>query len=368
PVARGEAGHLHLPLRLEPAASVLLCVDPAAQCPATSVLAADLPLVSVSREEIVGLASQAGRYAVSVGAQRGEPRLLTAAVRAMPQVVELDDEWEFETVAPNALPLTRWEYDMDSWVMNTDADANRHVYRARFESELDPADARLLLDGLAVDKVWKGSTLVNFELLVNGTVVGRSMGGRGDLNIEGMEPGEYLDHYIYEAEIEGLLVEGPNVIEVRTMGQLYETPNLAHPVILVGRFAVAGDKARPRLVREPGVIDGSGWHLQGYPHFSGVGVYSQTVRLTPAQRKCRLFLEMERPGDLFEVCVNGRSCGVRAWEPWSVEITDGVSGSGNLVQIRVANSLQNLLVQERKPSGILGRVRIVPRKEVRFRP
>ncbi|MGD9498337.1 MAG: glycosyl hydrolase, partial [Armatimonadota bacterium] len=39
PVARGEAGHLHLPLRLEPAASVLLCVDPAAQCPATSVLA-----------------------------------------------------------------------------------------------------------------------------------------------------------------------------------------------------------------------------------------------------------------------------------------------------------------------------------------
>ena len=49
---------------------------------------------------------------------------------------------------------------MDYWVMNTDADANQHVYRARFDAALDPADARLLLDGLAVDKVWKGSTIV----------------------------------------------------------------------------------------------------------------------------------------------------------------------------------------------------------------
>ena len=70
---------------------------------------------------------------------------------------------------------------------------------------------------------------------------------------------------------------------------------------------------------------------------------------------------MDRPGDLMQVCVNGKSCGVRAWEPWSVEITDAISGPSNLVQVQVANALQNLLVHTPRPSGILGRVRIVAR-------
>ncbi len=365
-VARAEPGHLHVPVRLEPTGSALLCVDPAAGCPATPVIAADLPVVAISDTKVVGLASGPGRYSVTLGSHDHEPRVVEAPVRALPQVLELADEWEFATVRPNALPLTRWEYDMKYRVVNTDADADQHVYRARFDSEVVPTDTRLLLDGLAVDKVWKQSTIVNFEVLVNGETVGRSTGGRGNLAIEGMEPGDYLDRYIYEADIDGLIVEGPNVVEVRTAGQLYETPNLGHPIIVVGRFAVVGGRARPKLVAEPAILDGSGWDAQGYPYFSGIGVYRQTVKLTPAQRNCRLFVEMERPGDLCEVIVNGRSCGVRAWEPWSVEITRAVGGPTNEIEVRVANSLQNLLVHEPKPSGLLGRVRIVPRKEVLF--
>ncbi len=365
-VARGEPGHLHVPLTLEPTGSVLLCVDPQAGCPSTPVIAADLPLVSVGEREIVGLASETGSYTVTVGTGEQQPVELSAAVRAMPDVVELDDAWEFVTDRPNALPLSKWEYEMNYWVINTDAAANQHIYRARFDSELLPAEARLLLDGLAVDEVWQQSTVVNFEVRVNDDVVGRSTGGHGKLALEGMAPGDYLDHYIYEAAIDGLIVKGPNVIEVRTQGQLYETPNLGHPVIITGHFAVAGGRARPRLVAEPGSIDGSGWQRQGYPYYSGIGIYRQSVRLTAAQRNCRLFLEMDQPGDLCEVLVNGRSCGVRAWEPWSVEITDFISGPTNEVEIRVANSLQNLLVHAPKPSGVLGRVRIVPRKEVTF--
>ena len=318
------------------------------------------------RREIVGLASAPGHYTVTVGTPEEQPVELTATVRAMPDVVELEDAWEFATDRPNALPLSKWEYEMNYWVINTDAAANQHVYRARFDSELLPAEARLLLDGLAVDKVWRQSTVVSFEVRVNDHVVGRSTGGRGDLAIEGMAPGDYLDHFIYEASIDGLIVKGPNVVEVRTQGRLYETPNLGHPVIITGRFAVEQGPGRPKLVAEPGAIDGSGWQRQGYPYFSGVGIYRRRVKFTAAQRRCRLFLEMDRPGDLCEVLVNGRSCGLRAWEPWSVEITDFVDGPTNEVEIRVANSLQNLLVHAPKPSGLLGRVRIVPRKQVAF--
>jgi hypothetical protein len=85
---------------------------------------------------------------------------------------------------------------------------NEHVYRARFTRRSRRGQARLLLDGLAVEKVWEGSTVVNFEVLVNGETVGRSTGARGSGAIQGMEPGEYLDHYIYEARSPGCSSRG----------------------------------------------------------------------------------------------------------------------------------------------------------------
>lgn len=365
-VVHGEAGHLHVKVHLEPTQATLLCIDPSAQCPSTPVIDASLPLEAVTRDHAVGLADATGRHSITLGAHSGEPRVIEQAIRAMPDVVELEDEWEFETASPNALPLTHWSYRMSYRVADVDRDINEHIYRARFHSEIVPAEARLLLDGLAVEKVWKGSTVVSFQISVNGDVVGRSTGARGRLQIEGMEPGDYLDHYIYESPLDDLLIEGPNVVEVRTQGQLYETPNLGHPVIIVGRFATGERDGEPALLAEPGTIDGSGWERQGYRYFSGVGIYRQKVKLTEAQRSCRLFLEMDRPGDLMEVRVNGRPCGARPWEPWRVEITNALSGPTNEIEVHVANSLQNLLVHEPKPSGILGRVRLVPRKEMRF--
>ncbi len=75
---------------------------------------------------------------------------------------------------------------------------------------------------------------------------------------------------------------------------------------------------------------------------------------------------MDRPGDLAEVTVNGQSCGARAWEPFEWDITTTCNSGTNELEIRIANSLQNLLVQEPKPSGLLGKVRIVPHKRVGF--
>ena len=88
---------------------------------------------------------------------------------------------------------------------------------------------------------------------------------------------------------------------------------------------------------------------------------------TQAEPDFALHLEMARPGDLAEVIVNGISCGVRAWEPFSWDISEAVGSGQNDLQIKVANSLQNLLLQEPKPSGLLGEVRIVPYKEIEFK-
>jgi len=47
-------------------------------------------------------------------------------------------------------------------------------------------------------------------------------------------------------------------------------------------------------------------------------------------------------------------------------ISKAVTSGQNNLQIEVANSLQNLLLQEPKSSGLVGQVRIVPYKEIRF--
>ncbi|GEM_PF-1054563 len=366
PVVHGDGRRVHVRLRLEPTQATLLCVNPEAACPSTPVIDADLPIQSFGRDHVLGLADRHGRFTITVGRHDGEPRVVEASVHSMPGVIELDDEWEFETLSPNALPLTHWSYRMKYSIADTDRTVNEGVYRARFQSDLVPEEARLLLDGLAVQKVWKGATVVAFSVAVNGTVVGRSLGGRGSTKVEGMEPGDYLDHYIYEAPLGELLIEGPNVVEVRTQGQLYPTPTLESPVIIVGRFATGERDGEPALLVEPGTIDGAGWDRRGYPFYSGVGVYRQRVKFTKAQCNCRIFLEMDHPGDLVEVRVNGKTCGTRAWEPWRVEITHAIEGPTNEIELWVANSLQNLLLQEPKPSGVLGRVRLVPRKDVRF--
>ncbi len=354
PVARGETTRTVVPLSLEPTESVILAVDPSRECPSTPLIAADLPIVRVEGNKAVGLTAQAGTYSVTVGGRGEEGEVVRVRVARPPAPLVLEDRWQFTTDKPNCLPLTRWSYEMRNEVTGRDSDANRRVYTSCFDADIVPGQARLLLDGLAVEKVWKRSRPISYKVEVNGQ------------RIEHFEPGTYLDHYIYEADLSGILREGRNEIVIETEGHLYEPGALQHPVVIVGRFAVAEEGQVPRLTAEPGEITAEGWEGQGYPYYSGVGIYSQTFRLTAARCACELWLEMERPRDLAEVLVNGKSCGVRCWEPFKWNIGSAAKTGINTIEIRVANSMQNLLVQQPRPSGIVGTVTIVPYRRVQF--
>lgn len=351
-VARGNNSGLEIPLTLPPVGSILLAILPDKQWPRTPLIAADLPIERVEQKQAVGLTAHPGRYTVTVGSLTEEPRVIAASVRKVPAVVELEQEWQFETLKPNILPLTDWQMRMENEVTGRDSDRNALRFTTTFQADLVPDEARLLLDGIAGEKVWQRSTQVDYQVLLNGQ------------ELE-FAPGQYLDHYMYEADLAGLIQKGTNRLEIITEGSLHEPAALRHPACVIGRFAVAGGPRRPRLVAEPGTISGP-WEEAGYPYYSGIGSYRHEFTLTGAQSRARLFLEMDAPGDLVEVLVNGKSCGVRAWEPWRVEITSAAQVGKNELELRIANSLQNLLVQEPKPSGLLGPVHIVPYREVEF--
>lgn len=351
PVVRG-VDRPQVLLDLPAVGTLVIGCEAAAGCPSTPLVDADLSIVSVDDKTAVGLADRTGKYHVTVGCPTGE-RVVSASVGRLPEPVVLADEWQFETAKPNALPLVDWQMRAINHVTGRDHASARLEFSTIVECEIVPEEARLLLDGLIVEKVWQRSSHVAFEVRVNGE------------RVQGWQTGQYLDHYIYEALVEGLLKAGRNEVVVVTTTHLYEMPALRYPVILTGRFAVSGAR-RPKVIAETDTLTGKGWDRQGYPYYSGIGVYRQWVNLTRAQLGCRLFLDFDRPGDLAEVFVNDSPCGVRAWEPWRVEITEAAKTGANLIEVRAANSLQNLLVQEPKPSGLLGTARIVACKEITF--
>ena len=356
PVVRGDADRLHIPVSLPPVGATVLMIEPLAQCPSTPLIDADVPILEVNDKEAVGLVSEPGTYGVTVGSLEGKPRVVRARVRSMPATIELGESWEFATDKPNALPLVDWSYQIDNEAPESHPDAveTRRIFTASFEAEIVPEGVKMLLDGPRTDKIWHNSWVRDHEVFINGEA------------ITDFVPGEYLDHYIYEADVTGLIRQGRNQVKMVSETHFSEPGAIYHPVIMVGRFAVAGQR-RLRMVAEPGRIQTGPWDKQGYPYYSGIATYHQQFRASAAQMATRLHLEMPNPGDLAEVIVNGKSCGVRAWEPFAWDISRAVKVGQNELEIKVANSLQNLLVQQPKASGLLGNVRIVPYKEVRFK-
>jgi hypothetical protein len=108
------------------------------------------------------------------------------------------------------------------------------------------------------------------------------------------------------------------------------------------------------------------WTTQGYPFFSGRAVYRRTFDLPHAFTGQRVFLEPEMADDVLEVVVNGQQAGVRLWAPYAVEITDLLQAGENTLELRVANTLVNLLEATERPSGLTGAPRLVPHRHFIF--
>jgi hypothetical protein len=89
-------------------------------------------------------------------------------------------------------------------------------------------------------------------------------------------------------------------------------------------------------------------------------VYRKRFELPESFAGQRVFLEPEMQDDVLEVIVNGRSAGVRLWEPYQVEVTDLLKPGDNTLELRVANTLVNLLERVERPSGLAGAPKLVP--------
>jgi hypothetical protein len=171
-----------------------------------------------------------------------------------------------------------------------------------------------------------------------------------------------LDKEVFELNENSLYHKGENVLAVRVRVNGPEE-GLLEPLRLFGDFLVnlnegesLGAELKP-LPEDYRVCTGS-WTHQGFPHYSGSGIYEQAIVLDTIEKDCRYKLGFNSGSQAAEVFINGKSAGIAAWEPFEVDITGFLRQGTNRIGIKVTNTLENLLYGVQKPAGLLGSAKI----------
>jgi hypothetical protein len=218
-------------------------------------------------------------------------------------------------------------------------------YRIFFYADYLPPKLSLILDGFAGSKR---------SLYVNGEPVkSRPVRSQVDAQMKAVDITPYVR-------------KGENLIALRLV-VTNPTDGLLDLLKLTGDFSLAPQGNGAYRIEAPvASFQPRSWTEQGYPFLSGRGVYRKRFHLPEAFEGQRVFLEPEMYDDVLEALVNGQSAGVRLWEPYPIEITSLLKSGENILELRVANTLVNLLEAVERPSGLAGPPKLVPYRMFTF--
>ena len=102
------------------------------------------------------------------------------------------------------------------------------------------------------------------------------------------------------------------------------------------------------------------WTEQGYPFYSGTINYKTNLDLDDKYIGGELILFLECGEDVAEILINGNKL-VLPWHPYNADITELVTTGKNNIDIKITNTLINMLEGVPKKSGILKEPEILHR-------
>jgi hypothetical protein len=184
-------------------------------------------------------------------------------------------------------------------------------------------------------------------------------------------PGLTAMHLSAKGRITQAWVDGQTV----TVGgdRIVLSDTLAHPSQVAlrveqepGTYAGAVFAEPVTFECETGEIPLGDWSAHGLSTYSGIGVYSQSLRLTPAHLEGKVILDLSNARSVAEVVVNDKPAGVGLARPFRFDITRLVRKGDNRIDIKVANTLANHMSTYPTPwvmegqtiSGLLGPVTV----------
>jgi hypothetical protein len=203
-------------------------------------------------------------------------------------------------------------------------------YRTSFEAEKLVKNMRLLIDGFS------GS---GYRLFINGKEVA-DKGRRSKLDAE-----------IKEVDIDKFLIPGKNYVAVR-LTVTRRTDGMLDLLKIVGDFSLKQKDVEFSINEKKNEIEIGDWTKQGFPFFSGTGIYETTFDLPKEYLDGKLFLKLNCGEDVAEVIINNSEPVVIPWNPYRIDITNLVKAGKNTIKIKITNTLINILEAVQKESGL----------------
>ena len=367
---RLSGGRTLFELELPPVGSAFILAKPGT---GWRIVDANFNVESVTNDELKGF-GRAQEPFVDLETD-GPPRHLSMQADTPVAEYVFRGHWEFKPETENALVLGKWSVAQEAAGRPLDAYAKRDLdtsswlqmvpgawsyqlpaepdvpypipvwYRTSFQAGYLPPRLNLIVDGFA------GS---QWSLFVNGE------------SVKSTPVRSRVDGQMKAVDITPHLRKGENLIALRLV-VTNPTDGLLDLLKLTGDFSLAKQADGTYRIEAPHTsFQPASWTDQGYPFFSGQGVYHRSFYLPESFAEQRVFLEPEMHDDVLEVLVNSQSAGVRLWEPYGVEITSLLKPGENTLELRVANTLVNLLEGVERPSGLAGPPKLVPYRTYTF--
>lgn len=261
---------------------------------------------------------------------RGEMNVETA--------VPLADDWKFDLLADNVLPLC------DGEVRNRDM---RQTCVYHFQVRDVPAELKLVIDReMTKSELLCNQYSSNLKCFINGNLV------------ETFAPGTHIDYFMFEAEISEFLKKGDNEISIGYSSSLWEQDRQFHVPFIVGQFQLVAEYDGFAIAAPEENITLGDWGDQGYQFYAGEVSYKQSIVLPEEFRGKRLTLSLGDLSNAVEVLINGQSLGRKVLPPWDFDIPSFSNESEFDLEIRIINTPQNLYCEERMRSGLFGPVEV----------
>ncbi len=256
----------------------------------------------------------------------------------LPETKTLDGPWRFRIEGMNVFPLENWTFNVRVFTFGSE-----FVYKNTFTAEKKPGRLMLMLDDIEYRTAFMG--LADVSVSLNGHPVPVS-------------EESVTDKKFKLADLTNGTLEGSNSLEIVIKHSPWsgEPHLLTSPAKLLGDFKVTGKDGKSVLGEEVSLINTGSWTGQGYPYYSGTGVYACDLYFE--EKPSAAVVELTDIADAAEILVNGRSAAVRLWKPWTADISALVSAGTNTLEIRVTNSMVNFMQHERRHSGLSGSVKI----------
>lgn len=287
--------------------------------------------------------------------------LLEKSAKTKLSAIKLGDQFKFKVEDDNVLCLSAWKMKMIDNSDNTDnyaeADYNDSTwlnvtlgawemqlpqerdeetypvtlwYRTNFEAIHLVDNMRLLIDGFSGTE---------YRLFVNGKEI-KDKGRRSKLDAE-----------IKEVDIDKFLITGTNHVAVRLVVNR-RTDGMLDLLKIVGDFSLIQKENQYLITKKKTEIEIGDWTKQGYPFFSGTGVYETQFDLSEAYLNGKLFLNLNCGEDVAEIVINDSEPIILPWNPYKVDITNLVKSGQNNIKIKITNTLINILEAVQKESGL----------------